>query len=664
MANNGSVVIKIKGDDSHFEKTLKGLGKVAQASFKTFKGGLMVTGAIASAWSTAGAAAVRYNAQIEQLQTSFEVMTGSASKAADIMARIKKIGAATPFEVGDLAEGVQLLMQYGLNADAALNSMSMLGDISQGNADKLNRIAMAYGQMSSAGKVQLQDVKQMIEAGFNPLLEISERTGESMGSLYDRISKGTLAVDEITDSMRAATSEGGKFFRSMEKQSQTVNGQLSTIQDNVKNLGGTVFAGATEQLRNKILPETNRILSQLQTSYELSGPEGLVRELSRQLPRIVSAATNGAGQVMTAISKRLPTLIKSMMNAVPSIVKSAATFAPALAEALYDTGSEAISQLVAMMPQWGPPLLQGAAKLGLEVGKGLFKMMTATLAGLTDLVTEDAEDVWAGLYDQQKVAEMAAKVKGNIDISEAENAIEDAYAELREALNSDLLSSEQVTAITDLIGTDYETIYAKLKSFGLSDGDAGAIAEKVTAAGNLVISEIEKLNIGVDAGTAARWIAQAEGSSIRLKSALKRSGLTPEEQNEVVKVFTDMSDNINGRLPDVVGEIYETLTDGKGENDDKKSLKSLLDEAFKTDIAEVDAWLQENIGDLDTESATYAADVAALTQEAATYKTEITTLHNQMTALVESLAGQPTAIVEARMGEFAAIETRLAEMNE
>ena len=83
----------------------------------------------------------------------------------------------------------------------------MLGDISQGSADKMSRIAMAYGQMSSAGKVQLEDVKQMIEAGFNPLQEISESTGESMESLYDRISKGTLSVDEITASMERATSK-------------------------------------------------------------------------------------------------------------------------------------------------------------------------------------------------------------------------------------------------------------------------------------------------------------------------------------------------------------------------------------------------------------------------------------------------------------------------
>ena len=102
---------------------------------------------------------------------------------------LKKVGAATPFELPELADTTQLLMNYGFTADEAMDKMMMLGDISQGSADKMSRIAMAYGQMSSAGKVSLEDVKQMIEAGFNPLQEISESTGESMDSLYDRISK-------------------------------------------------------------------------------------------------------------------------------------------------------------------------------------------------------------------------------------------------------------------------------------------------------------------------------------------------------------------------------------------------------------------------------------------------------------------------------------------
>lgn len=81
-----------------------------------------------------------------------------------------------------------------------------------------------------------------------------------MASLYDRISKGKISVDEITESMRHATSEGGRFYQSMEKQSQTLSGQLSTLKDNADQLLGSLTEGVSEGLRDQILPFTTILL--------------------------------------------------------------------------------------------------------------------------------------------------------------------------------------------------------------------------------------------------------------------------------------------------------------------------------------------------------------------------------------------------------------------
>ena len=83
-----------------------------------------------------------------------------------------------------------------------------------------------------------------------------------MASLYDRISKGTMSVDEITASMVAATSECGKFFKSMEKQSQTLNGQLSTLKDNADQLLGSLTEGLSEELRTELLPLANNMIGE------------------------------------------------------------------------------------------------------------------------------------------------------------------------------------------------------------------------------------------------------------------------------------------------------------------------------------------------------------------------------------------------------------------
>ena len=180
--------------------------------------------------------AVDYQKSMEYYTTSFTVMTGSADKAGETVKKLADIGATTPFDMPQLADATSLLMNFGFSADDAVDSMMMLGDISQGNADKLNSIARAYGKMNSAQKVTLEDINMMIDAGFNPLQEISEKTGESMKSLYDRISKGKMSVDEITESMKRSTSEGGKYFQSMDAQSQTLDGRLSTLSDTVLSL--------------------------------------------------------------------------------------------------------------------------------------------------------------------------------------------------------------------------------------------------------------------------------------------------------------------------------------------------------------------------------------------------------------------------------------------
>lgn len=255
-----------------FDKTLNDLDNSAKSAgnggFTVLKGAvanLVSQGfsMLISAGSNLISGAASYQSTLEGYNTSFTVMTGSAEKAAKVTEQLGTIAAETPFEMTTLADTTQLLMNYGLTADDAISRMKMLGDISQGNSDKMGRIAMAYGQMSSAGKVHLEDVKQMIEAGFNPLQEISQTTGESMNSLYKRISKGTISVDEITASMERSTSEGGKYFGSMEMQSKTLQGRLATLQDTVNASLGQAMSGAMSRLAGEILPKVTAAIEKI-----------------------------------------------------------------------------------------------------------------------------------------------------------------------------------------------------------------------------------------------------------------------------------------------------------------------------------------------------------------------------------------------------------------
>ena len=186
---------------------------------------------------------IEYTAGMENYLTNFKVMLGDEQLAAEKLEEIRRMAASTPFTLSDLTDGTQTLLQFGIAADDTTGVLKQLGDISLGNADKLQTLVRAYGKMSSAQKVTLENVNMMIDAGFNPLNQICDATGESMSDLYKRISDGKVGFDELAAAVEAATSEGGQFYNGMLEASQTVNGRLSTLQDNISALIGKLTDG-------------------------------------------------------------------------------------------------------------------------------------------------------------------------------------------------------------------------------------------------------------------------------------------------------------------------------------------------------------------------------------------------------------------------------------
>ena len=394
LENNASKI------DKQTNKTNNTFSKLGSVGAKAFNATTIAVGGVTTALSGLIGYGAKFNAEIEQYQTSFEVMTGSAEEASKLVEDLKKMGAETPFELSDLAETTQLLMNYGFEAEEAKNRLQMLGDISQGSADKMNRIAMAYGQMSSAGKVQLEDIKQMIEAGFNPLTEISETTGESMASLYDRISKGTLSIDEITASMQRSTSEGGKYFQSMEKQSQTVNGQISTLQDNFKNLAGTLSSGFSSSLATQILPEINNSVQELTTAFEKGGIEGFadklgeelanaIAEISNAMPDIVNAGIKIIDSLIQGLNKNMPAIMTGLTNVAVNLVNAIPKILPTILSGFITAIQTLLTQLTPQIPSIVSNLINGLLNIMQQIANALPtiipQLVTAIISALATI---------------------------------------------------------------------------------------------------------------------------------------------------------------------------------------------------------------------------------------------------------------------------------------
>ena len=213
---------------------------------------------------------VDYNATMESYLTNFKVMLGNEEAAATKLSEIRKMAAATPFSLSDLTEGTQTLLQFGIAADDTTGVLQRLGDISLGNAEKLQTLTRAYGKMSSAQKVTLENVDMMIDAGFNPLNQICDATGESMSDLYKRISDGKVSFSELEAAVEAATSQGGQFYNGMLEASQTFSGRMSTLKDNVSALTGELTSGLFAALGDLVVKLNEVVVSFLDSDEKMA----------------------------------------------------------------------------------------------------------------------------------------------------------------------------------------------------------------------------------------------------------------------------------------------------------------------------------------------------------------------------------------------------------
>ena len=247
-----------------------------------------------------------YNRSMESYLTNFKVMLGDEQLAAEKLEEIRKMAASTPFSLSDLTEGTQTLLQFGIAADDTTGVLKQLGDISLGNADKMQTLVRAYGKMSSAQKVTLENVNMMIDAGFNPLNQICDATGESMSALYKRISDGKVSFSELEAAVAAATSEGGQFYNGMLEASQTFNGRLSTLKDNVAALTGELTSGLFSALGDIIVKANELVVSITEDDAKMAALKETIGILTAAVVAVTTAvlsykATVAAATAITAL---------------------------------------------------------------------------------------------------------------------------------------------------------------------------------------------------------------------------------------------------------------------------------------------------------------------------------------------------------------------------
>lgn len=240
---------------------------------------------------------ISYNAQIEKYTTGFTNMLGSAQAAQEAMKAIQEDAARTPFDVASLTQANQLLISAGENAAYSRKVINALGDAVSatggGNAE-LSRMAANLQQIANVGKAAAIDIKQFAYAGINIYQILADYTGKSV----QEVQSMTISYDLLSQALIAASEEGGRYYNAMDTQSQTMNGRISTLKDNVSQLAGLMTGDLSSGI-GVVIGHLNDMVVAAQEAYKEDGWKGLGNAIL-ELDNPISAIIKKFGQLGSA----------------------------------------------------------------------------------------------------------------------------------------------------------------------------------------------------------------------------------------------------------------------------------------------------------------------------------------------------------------------------
>lgn len=523
-----------------------------------------------------------YNRDMESYLTNFKVMLGDEQLAAEKLEEIRKMAASTPFTLSDLTEGTQTLLQFGIAADDTTHVLQMLGDISLGNADKMQTLVRAYGKMSSAQKVTLENVNMMIDAGFNPLNQICEATGESMSDLYKRISDGKVGFEELQAAVEAATSEGGQFYNGMLEASQTFSGRLSTLQDNVAALTGKLTDGLFSALGDLIVKANELVVSITEDDQKLA-------KLKDTIGLVITVVTSVGVAFLT---------YKGYLTATSAatVVQTAATTALAAAHKAAESGATGLA-----VAQAGLNAVLKANPIGLVVSV-LAALATALVTAYQ--TSETFRNIVDGAF--QAVANIAKSAIG---------AAIGWLDKLSYKLNS-FLGKDGYTGFSSY--DDYKA--DKDAQVAAATSKANREARHKAAQAGQGISTKSWTELQEEAKAAQKTTEQA--ASAVSASSKKASSSAKKAASEVVNSITSTSTQIENGVTRTTETVHETLKNGT------KQQKQTVTETSRQMVDGV-------LSDVKTITTTAADGTKKVTQSIEAVRDVVSTVTATQTALVD-----------------------------
>ena len=582
----GGVGYRIYGDNSDYKASINDARnyaeKQAESIGKAFKAAFVAAGAAVTSAITLG---VKYNANIEQYTKTFEGLLQSEEKAGQLMKELSTYAQQTSFDIDGLASSAKTMLAYGVEDSKIIDTIKMLGDISMGSTENMNRLALALGQMQAKGKVVTEDLRQMQEVGFNPLEYISRQTGESIAALTERLEDGGVSVNEVASAMKLATSEGEKFYNMTSLQADTLQGKWNELKEKAQEAFGKMTSEVNDALRSA-MESAIKFIEKIDFKKVKQSVESFLTTLKKLLPAITSAlavwlkfkVALGVQGVLSKVTTGITTLTKAVSGGgLIGGIKSAVTAVKGLWAAL------------------------SANPIGLVVGG--FTTLIAAIGGAM-LATDKCTESQRALIDRSKEAKEAAE-----ESAEAFNELKSAQEEIitqgtseinyMERLNDELKTMVDENGrvkegyegraafilgqLNDALGTEYTMNGNIIQSYKDMQAEIDNLLEKKRA--QLILEGLEPVYkqavLNIDASrkkNAQDILALNDNLTMQEHTLAEVESLRVQKQDLLRQGYSQLSPEIQaigGKILDLAGN-YSVLTEAEG------NLRSAVDDSTET----------------------------------------------------------------------------------
>ena len=245
--------------------SMKEFGTSAGLAFGAFNLGIGIVQGVGQSISNFATNTVSLASAAESAEANFTTFLGSASAAKDVLRDINKFAADTPFTQTQINGVAQSLIAFGVEAEQLKPTLQTLGDLSGGNAEKFSDLARIFGQAKTTTKLYTEDLNQLAERGIPILQELAAQQGISEAAVRKLASEGKIGFADLEKAFASLTSEGGKFYGLMARQSQTFEGLRSTLEGNFEQLQASVGQLLLPTLKQLVI-STNEVISAVDTS--------------------------------------------------------------------------------------------------------------------------------------------------------------------------------------------------------------------------------------------------------------------------------------------------------------------------------------------------------------------------------------------------------------